>query len=92
MEQVKIDELIEKLFSKKYDYKSTTGDTWKKDIIDSNTRVIVENIIRGFFLENRDTEIGILKAKVFMYEQIISKSNFAPLIESLKIPSGEYPI
>lgn len=35
-------------------------------------------------MDNRDERIGVLEAKVFMYEQIISKSNFSPMLEDEK--------
>jgi hypothetical protein len=46
---------------------------------------VIEQAIRAFLLENRDEKIGILEAKVFMYEEIISKSNFAPMIKTVKV-------
>ncbi len=40
----------------------------------------VEVLIRQYALDNHDTEIGVLKAKVYAYEQIIANSNFAPML------------
>jgi len=53
----------------------------KSDVINKEGKSNIELIIRSFLLDNRDEKLGILEAKVFMYEQIISKSNFAPMIE-----------
>lgn len=40
----------------------------------------VENLIRQYALDHHDEELGVLKAKVYTYEQIIANSNFAPMI------------
>lgn len=40
----------------------------------------VENLIRQYALDHHDEELGVLKAKVYAYEQIIANSNFAPMI------------
>ena len=85
MEQ-KLEKLLETLFDLKYEW-STSGDrtTYTSDVIHKDNRLTVQEIIRKFVNENRDNEFGILRAKVFMYEEIISKSNFAPLVASVKI-------
>jgi hypothetical protein len=84
MEQ-KLEELLENLFSLKYNWTSHSGgNKYTSDVIAKDGRLAVQEIIRKFVNENRDNEIGILRAKVFMYEEIISKSNFAPLISSVK--------
>jgi hypothetical protein len=54
-------------------------------VIAKEGKMVVEEIIRNFANNTRDNEIGVLRAKVFMYEEIISKSNFAPLIASAKV-------
>lgn len=72
-----IDELFKYKFKKKYYSDSGSYDCFA---IDEQTRAAIEGIIRGHLLESRDEIIGILEAKVFMYEQIIQKSNFAPML------------
>jgi hypothetical protein len=84
MEQ-KLEELLENLFNLKYNWTAHSGgNKYTSDVIAKDGRLAVQEIIRKFVNENRDNEIGILRAKVFMYEEIISKSNFAPLISSVK--------
>lgn len=81
MKEEKIQELFENIFSLKYNWSGSSGDNYTSDVIRKEGRNNVENIIRSFLLDNRDEKLGTLEAKVFMYEQIISKSNFAPMIE-----------
>jgi len=82
MTEEKISEMMRELFSKTVSKTySSGGGKYTVNIIDKDYKIIVEQIIRGFLLENRDEQLGILQTKVFMYEQIISKSNFAPMLE-----------
>lgn len=81
MKEEKIKELLNNLFTLKYNWTSD-GSTYKSEVIEKEGRHNVENIIRSFLLDNRDEKLGILEAKVFMYEQIISKSNFSPMLET----------
>ena len=80
-EQIK--ELLNNLFSLKYNWKGS-GCNYISDVINKEGKSNVESIIRSFLLDNRDEKLGVLEAKVFMYEQIISKSNFAPMLEIKK--------
>lgn len=83
MNEQKIQQLLDDLFKLKYDWRIDDRN-YTRDVIDKEGRQNVENIIRAFLLENRDEKLGILQAKVFMYEEIISKSNFAPMIKTVK--------
>ena len=83
MNEQKIQQLLDVLFQLKYNWKSDHGN-YTSDVINKEGRQNVENIIRSFLLENRDEQSGILQAKVFVYEEIISKSNFAPMIKTVK--------
>jgi len=80
MNEQKIQELLTALFNLKYDWK-TESSHYKSEVINKEGKLNVETIIRGFLLDNRDEKQGILEGKVFMYEQIIAKSNFAPMLE-----------
>lgn len=80
MKEEQIKELLNDLFALKYNWKSDR-DSYTSDVINKEGKNNVESIIRGFLLNNRDEKLGVLEAKVFMYEQIISKSNFAPMIK-----------
>lgn len=84
MKEEDIKKLIDALFKYKFKKKYYSGsDSYDCFAIDEQTRSAIEGIIRSHLLENRDERIGILEAKVFMYEEIISKSNFAPMIEKV---------
>lgn len=87
MKEEKLKLMLADLF--KATYRSSGYDM---DIIRSDYRTIIESIIRNHLIEIKENDfvelnskIGSLEAKVFMYEQIISKSNFAPMITE-KIP------
>jgi hypothetical protein len=90
MTEQKIVQLIDELFSKKITKVYSDKSTYSISVIEEQGRIIVEQIIRSFLLENRDEQLGILQAKVFMYEQIISKSNFAPMLD-LQNKSSQNP-
>jgi len=80
MNENKIKELLDSLFNLKYNWKGDR-DSYTSEVVNKEGKSNVESIIRSFLLDNRDEKLGILEAKVFMYEQIISKSNFAPMID-----------
>ena len=84
MEESKIQEFVSELCKLKITKKSYDGSNFDCTVIDRDGKIIVEEAMRNFLLDNRDDEIGILKAKVFAYEQIISNSNFAPIIKTIK--------
>ena len=88
MNEAKINELLDSLFKLKYDWESS-GSSYTSDVVNKEGRIVVEQIIRKFLLEDRDEKNGILEAKIFMYEEIISKSNFAPLLPQSKKASAE---
>ena len=85
MKEEQIKELLNSLFSLKYKWKGDMGN-YTSNVINKEGRNNVENIIRSFLLDNRDEKLGVLEAKIFMYEQIISKSNFAPMLEEKVVP------
>ena len=82
MNEQKIQQLLDALFQLKYNWKSGNSN-YTSDVVNKEGRQNVENIIRSFLLDNRDEQLGILQAKVFMYEEIIAKSNFAPMIKTV---------
>jgi len=81
MQEQKIQELLQALFKLKYNW-SSDRDTYTSDVVSEQGRQNVENIIRSYLLDNRDSELGQLAAKVTFYEEMIKKSTFAPLINS----------
>ena len=81
MEAVKITALVEELMEKEVDYKDYQGKVSQTRLVQKGNATILEQIIRKHLLDSHDEKIGVLEAKVFAYEQIISKSNFAPFIE-----------
>lgn len=89
MKEEKIQELLQCLFKLKYNWKSS-NDSYTSDVINKGSRGLVEEVLRKFLNDNHDEKLGVLEAKVFMYEQIISKSNFAPMLEKPEKPEKEY--
>lgn len=80
--QMKIDELIEQIRNLTY----RTRDGYELRVINAEHVTKVEQIIRQWLLDNHDAELGELKAKLGIYEQIIAKSNFAPLLHQNQDP------
>lgn len=83
MDEKKIQELLNSIFSAKYAWNSGSSN-YNSFIVNESSRTVIETMIRSFLLDNRDEEKGVLEAKVFIYEEIISKSNFAPIIKQIK--------
>lgn len=82
MKEENIKKLLKDLFDKKFTRTyNHTSDTYNDFAIDKSARSFIEDIIRNHLADDREEKLGILEAKVFMYEQIISKSNFAPMLE-----------
>lgn len=82
MKEENIKKLIEELFAKKVSRTSYSGtDIYKVFAIEEVARNVVEDIIRNYISEDREVKLGVLEAKVFAYEQIISKSNFAVFVD-----------
>ena len=80
--QMKIDELIEQIRNLTY----RTRDGYELRVINAEHVTKVEQIIRQWLLDNHDAEFGELNAKLGIYEQIIAKSNFAPLLPQSQDP------
>ena len=72
-----IDELLDKLKNLTY----RTSDGYELDVINKNQFNRVEQLIRQYVLDNHDSEYGKLQGKLWAYEQIIQKSNFAPFVD-----------
>lgn len=83
MKEDKIQELLQSIFKLKYNWKGS-ADNYTSDVVHKDGRLNIEEIIRKFLNENHDEKLGVLEAKVFVYENIISNSNFAPMIENKK--------
>lgn len=88
MKEENIQDFLNALFSKSITKTWSSGGNYQTEIIHKEGRTIVEEMFRQFLLDNRDaamtsleTKLSVLEAKVFMYEQIISKSNFAPMLD-----------
>ena len=76
-----VDDLLQELKALQIRKKSFDGSYYNIEVIDSDGFNIVEDIIRDFLLDHHDGEIGEMKGKIFAYEEIIKKSNFAPFTE-----------
>lgn len=83
MKEKKIQELLDNIFSKKFTKKYNHSDSsYSVFAVEEDARFMIEDIIRNFLKENREEALGTLEAKVFMYEQIIAKSNFGPMLKN----------
>lgn len=80
MNSEKIEKLVKELCEKKITYKDYEGKSSSINLIRRDNNTIVEQIIRQHILDNQDEKLGILEAKVFIYEEMISKSTFAPML------------
>ena len=80
MDNEKISQLMISLRMLRYSGQYSTGGSYTREVIDKDNIDRVEQVIRQFLLDNHDDKLGQLEAKVFMYEQIIAKSNFAPML------------
>lgn len=76
-----LEELLNKLKNLTY----RTSDGYKINVINTVNFNRVEQLIRQYVLDNHDSEYGELKGKLWAYEQIILKSNFAPMVINSKI-------
>lgn len=74
-----LEELLEQLKELKRP-SSVLGHTEFFPVISRDHFSDVEMLIRQYALDNHDSELGILKAKVYAYEKIIANSNFAPML------------
>lgn len=76
-----VDDLLQELKSLEINKRCFDGSTYKCEVVSPSGFDLVENLIRGFFLEQYDSKIGEMQGKIFAYEEIIKKSNFAPFVE-----------
>lgn len=79
MDESKLQELLKTLFSLKYNWKGDSSN-YTSDVVNKEGRLAVEQVIRQNLLDNRDEKLGVLEAKVFVYEEMINKSTFAPML------------
>lgn len=80
MTEEKVSEFLKEIFRKKISKSYSGGSAYDVDIVEKEGRIIIEQSLRAFLLDNRDERIGMLEAKVYAYEQIIAKSNFAVFV------------
>lgn len=82
MNEATIKELLSRLFAMSYKRQSEYIRDFVCYVIEKEHREAVENVIRQWALEFHDNRTGTLEAKVFVYEQIIKNSNFAPMLQN----------
>ena len=87
MNEESIRELLDRLFCLTYKSSSFSGG-FALPVIREDHRTEIEHIVRQWALDNHDSKVGALEAKVFAYEQIISNSNFAPMIQNSTTTRG----
>lgn len=80
-----VDELLQELKVLKTKKRYSDGSSYIIDAIDSDSFDLVENLIREFLLDHHDSEIGEMQGKIFAYEEIIKKSNFAPFVDNSEL-------
>ena len=90
MEENKLQELLKTLFSLKYNWKSDSSN-YTSDVVNKEGRLSVEQVIRQNLLDNRDEKLGVLEAKVFVYEEMIAKSTFAPMLVEKEVEIVKEP-
>ena len=86
MNEESIRELLDRLFSLKYQSEYSSH---MLPVISSTNKQEVSQVVRQWALENHDNKVGTLEAKVFVYEQIIRNSNFAPMIQNVNRDNPE---
>ena len=91
MNAQQIENLVKELCKKEITYKSYDGTTSKTNLIWRDNDTIVEQIIRQHLLDNRDEKLGVLEAKVFVYEEMIAKSTFAPMLVEKEVEVVKEP-
>jgi predicted S18 family serine protease len=80
MNSEKIEKLVKELCEKRVKYKSYDSSIHDTNLIQTGNETILEQIIRSHVLDARDERLGQLEAKVFVYEEMIAKSSFAPML------------
>lgn len=80
-----VDDLLQELKVLRTKKRYSDGSSYMIDAIDSDSFGLVENLIREFLLDHHDNEIGEMQGKIFAYEQIIKKSNFAPFVDNSQL-------
>lgn len=88
MNEESIRELLDRLFC--LTYKSSFSGGYALPVIREDHRTEIEHIVRQWAIDNHDSKVGTLEAKVFAYEQIISNSNFAPMIQNSTTRGGNF--
>ena len=84
MTEEKIKEFLTQLKNAKYKSKDYNGGYSDSSVMYGEAFSVFEPMLRNFLLNNRDEQMAILEAKIFMYEEIITKSNFAPFVSKTK--------
>lgn len=87
MNEESIRELLDRLFGLTY---RSGYSNYDLPVIGKDHRTEIEHIVRQWALDTHDSKVGTLEAKVFAYEQIISNSNFAPMIQNSTTRGGNF--
>jgi hypothetical protein len=80
-----VDDLLQDLKNLRTKKRYSDGSSYVIETIDSDNFGLVENLIREFLLDHHDSEIGEMQGKIFAYEEIIKKSNFAPFVDNSQL-------
>jgi hypothetical protein len=71
-------EICNQLFNLKYKSK---GYDWESNVISEDNKKTVLVTVQAVVNDHYSQRVSELEAKVFVYEEMIKKSNFAPMIE-----------
>lgn len=74
-------EICNQLF--KLSYRSGSGNyTYDLSVISKENQATVLNTVQAIINDNYVQRVAELEAKVFVYEEMIKKSNFAPMLQN----------
>lgn len=79
MDKEKVEKLLSLLFSLTYTGE-LLGKTHDFPVISKNQHELVRNTVERFAIDNYNAEFAQLQAKCFVYEEMIKKSTFAPML------------
>jgi len=80
MTEESIKQFLRDVNAKKVKRRSYDGSSYDTELIEKEGQTIFEDMLRRFLKEEDNKVIATLEAKVFVYEEIIRKSTFAPIL------------
>lgn len=84
MDKEKVEKLLSLLFSLTYK-DDLLGRPHDFSVISEKQHELVRNAVERFAIDNYNAELAQLQAKCFMYEEMIKKSTFAPMLSGAEM-------